>query len=272
MRRSRAGRPSSASRRSKQIKLVVSGEVVAPRMLRPDVPRDLETICLKCLEKEPGKRYESAEVLADDLGRFLADRPIVVCRASRPERVARRRRRNPWVAGLAAAVFASLTLGSAVSTVLMVRAVRAEAATRKQRDRAETEAAVARAVNEFLNNDLLAQASAENNQATPGTKPDPNITVRTVLDRAAARIGGKFLGNPVVEASVRRSIGQTYKQLGLYPDAQPHLEAALKLRRQARWVRKTPPLSRPLIDLGLLFLARGQVDLAKAMVTEAYDA
>ena len=70
------------------LKLVTSAEVVAPRLLRPDVPRDLETLCLKCLEKEPGKRYESAEALADDLGRFLADRPIRARRASRPERVA----------------------------------------------------------------------------------------------------------------------------------------------------------------------------------------
>jgi WD40 repeat protein/tRNA A-37 threonylcarbamoyl transferase component Bud32 len=81
-------------------------EAVPPRQLAPNVPRDLETICLKCLEKEPGKRYATAGCLAEDLRCFLENRPIQARRTGEIERFARRCRRNPLVTALIAGVVA----------------------------------------------------------------------------------------------------------------------------------------------------------------------
>jgi WD40 repeat protein len=97
---------------------VLGQEPVPPRRLRLDIPRDLDTICLHCLEKEPGQRYASAQVLADDLRRFLADEPISVQPVGNIERVWRWCRRKPVLAGLAASVVLLLlvvTVGSTLS-------------------------------------------------------------------------------------------------------------------------------------------------------------
>src|SRR5271168_2683286 len=68
---------------------VVSDEPVPLRQLQSRTPTDLETACLKCLQKEPAKRYESAAALADDLGRFVAGRPIVARPVGQLERAAK---------------------------------------------------------------------------------------------------------------------------------------------------------------------------------------
>lgn len=76
-------------------------EPVLPRVLNPRAPRDLETIVLKCLQKEPGRRYGSAQELAEELSRFMGGEPIAARPVSRPERMWRWCRRKP---ALAAAV------------------------------------------------------------------------------------------------------------------------------------------------------------------------
>ncbi len=80
------------------IMLLLTEDPVAPRSLNPLIPRDLETICLKCLEKKASKRYRSAQELADDVTRFLEDRPILARPASTRERFLKWARRNPWKA------------------------------------------------------------------------------------------------------------------------------------------------------------------------------
>jgi hypothetical protein len=95
---------------------VVAEEPVPPTQLQPKTPRDLETICLKCLQKEPARRYGTAQALADDLGRFQRNEPIAARPVGSLERLAKWARRQPAVATLLAAVLVLLIAGISVST------------------------------------------------------------------------------------------------------------------------------------------------------------
>src|SRR5262249_20034075 len=110
---------------------VLNSEPVAPSLLNPAVPRDLQTVCLKCLEKEPGKRYATAQDLSAELGRFLCDEPIQARPITRSEGVCRWSRRKPALAcSLAAAqlLLLILLIGGPVLTYRINQALkRAEA-------------------------------------------------------------------------------------------------------------------------------------------------
>jgi len=101
---------------------VVSDEPVPPTRLNPRVPRDLETICLKCLQKEPVRRYGTAEALADDLRRFQAGQPILARPVSRLERFRFWYRRNPGLAVASMAGVLSLVVGTIVSVAFAIQA------------------------------------------------------------------------------------------------------------------------------------------------------
>jgi WD40 repeat protein len=92
------------------------------RSLNDSIPRDLETICLKCLQKEPSRRYADAAALAADLRRFLAGKPVQARPVGRAERLWRWGRRNPLVASLVAALFLVLVAGLAGATSQWLRA------------------------------------------------------------------------------------------------------------------------------------------------------
>ncbi len=110
------------------IEQVRTQEPVPLTRLQPRVPRDLETICLKCLQKEPHRRYTDASALADDLDRFLEGRSVLARPIFAGERLGRWCRRNPRVAGLAGAVLVLLVTVATISTAFAVNLARAHAA------------------------------------------------------------------------------------------------------------------------------------------------
>jgi tetratricopeptide (TPR) repeat protein len=196
--------------------------VEAPNLAR-QLRGDLDWITLRALEKDRTRRYGSVSDLAADLRRHLNNVPVQASPPGAVYRVGKFVRRHR-VGVTVALTLIALLVTFAATTAVQARRLALE------RDRANREAETAKAVNDFLQNDLLAQAGASA-QARSYTKADPDLKVRTALDRAAAAVEGKFEAQPLVEASIRLTIGKTYEDLGLYAEAERHLARALALRR-----------------------------------------
>jgi len=133
---------------------VISDEPVPPRRLNASVPRDLETISLKCLEKEPGKRYASAAALAEDLRRYLVGEPIAARPVGPAERAWRWCRRNPAVAGALGMVAAALVVVAVLALLYADQQTRlAQAKTlyaNEQKDHARVQAEAAASLKDAL--------------------------------------------------------------------------------------------------------------------------
>jgi non-specific serine/threonine protein kinase/serine/threonine-protein kinase len=228
----------------------------APAMLVRQIRGELDAIALKALEKDRSRRYATASDFAADIGRYLTNQPVVAVAPSLAYRAKKFARRYRVGLITASAFVLVLIVATAVSIVQSIRARR--------------EAAVAQAVNDFLQNDLLGQASASS-QVEGGVKPDPKITVRTVLDRAAQKIDGKFDRQPEVEVALRNTMATAYIDLGLYPEARKQLERGLELGRRTLGTENPATLA-AVHDLGLVAEEEGKYVEAEALDRQALDA
>ncbi len=194
---------------------VASQRQTVPEALAKQLRGELDSIAMKALEKERSRRYPSASEFAADIRRYLNNEMVLAV----PPSLAYRARKFGVRHRAALVTACAFVLVLVAATVISIR----------QSIRANREAAVAQSVNDFLLRDMLSQASASNQSRG---KLDPDIKVRTALDRAALRIEGKFQQQPEVEAAIRNTMGGTYVQLGQYAEAQKQFERVLELRRK----------------------------------------
>jgi eukaryotic-like serine/threonine-protein kinase len=170
------------------LRQVRTQEPVAPQLLQPATPVDLETICLKCLQKEPAKRYESAAALGEDLSRFLAGEPIHARAVSRLERGWRWCKRNPVVAALSAAAVALLVLWALTSSALAWSIAVEQRQTEKARAEADENARLAeKNAQEARDLAVIAERNADkaNKMATVAAKNE--LRARNTAEQAILR-------------------------------------------------------------------------------------
>lgn len=222
--------------------------------LRRELRSDLDWIILKAMEKDRTRRYETADGLALEVERHLNHEPVLAHAPGAAYRMAKFVRRHRVGVGMAALIFALLALSAAGMSVQAARIAR-------ERDRAEAEAAKARAVNDFLQT-MLASANPY-----VGAR---DVRVADVLDRAAANIGTDLSAQPEVEAAVRTTLGLTYEGLGLVDKAGTQLRQALEVRR-ANLPADDPAVAESLNELGALAQYRGDYEGADTLLAAALE-
>jgi serine/threonine protein kinase/tetratricopeptide (TPR) repeat protein len=191
---------------------------VEPPAWERELRGDLDWITMKALEKDRTRRYGSPSDLAADIARHLKHEPVLAGPPSTIYKVMKFvRRHRVGVASAAVITFllVALLVGMTIQAARIARA----------RDRAESEAAKAQSVNEFLRNML--------SSVDPWRAQGEVITVHRVLDEASAQLreDATLDEQPEVEAAIHSTIGHTYLSLGDYEAAEPHIELALKMNK-----------------------------------------
>ncbi len=213
---------------------------------------DLDWLVMKCLEKDRTRRYETANGLALDIRRFLADEPVCAMPPSAGYRFGKFARRNKVALRVTGAIAAVLVTATIVSSWQAIRATRAEKLAggrliESEHARAEAEASAARAMEAERKATANATAERATRQEAEGIStfmsevfqsPDPSrdgrtITVADTLDKAAKKLETDLADQPARRARLQATLGKTYYSLGLFRQAIPLQEKALEYYRTA---------------------------------------
>ncbi len=214
---------------------------------------DLATIVGKALEKEPDRRYASADALAEDIERYLDNQPILAHPPSTAYQVRKLVSRHRAAFGTAAAV-AVVVVAAAVALAIQADKIR------RERDRATQEAARATAINQFLQKTLGA--------ADPWQRGSRGVSLVDALKQSEKQVHGSFKGQPLVEADVLEAIARTYHGLGEYADAERLLRSALATRVAAEG-RGTDGVAETLSTLGETLQVQRKAEESEKLLREA---
>jgi non-specific serine/threonine protein kinase/serine/threonine-protein kinase len=219
------------------------------KLLARYLKKELEWIPLKAMRKERAERYESASELAEDIRNYLTGNPLIAGQPSKVYQLKKFVRRHKSLVTGITAVIVVLIAGIIVSTVFAVYADR--------------ESKVSQAVVDFLTKDVLMSAD-------PVRAKRWEITLSEVLDVASENLKTKFSNEPLVEASIRHTLGSTYLSLGKYPAAESHIENADRIRR-VELGQEHPDTLATTASLGLLRLRQSKYEEAERLCTTAVE-
>ncbi|MBN2269164.1 MAG: serine/threonine protein kinase [Sedimentisphaerales bacterium] len=228
----------------------------SPDLLTKLIRGDLDWIVMKALEKDRTRRYETANEFATDIRRYFGSEPVSAGPPSVGYRLSKFVQRNRALVTSTAAVLVVLVAGIVFSTVFAIGQVHARADAERQGRRAQ-------AVADFVTKDLLASVMR-------GHDSRGDITMSSALAAGAARIKERFEGAPLTEASIREALGNTYRRLGEYEEAQPQLERAYEIRREEIGEANLETLQSTR-HLARLYLAQERYDKAQSLLIRTLD-
>ena len=211
--------------------------------------KELEWIPLKAMRKERKERYQSASELATDIENYLNGAALIAGPPSAVYKLKKFVRRNRTLVTGIAAVVTVLIVGVVVSTIFAVRA--------------EQKARTAQAISNFFSNDVLASVD-------PLTGEKPVASLEPILDIATQHLEGKFKNEPLIEASIRYTLGRRYWHIGKYNAAEANIKRAFELRSN-KVEADDPELLNYMQELGWVYYYQSKYDEAEALLVEAMD-
>ncbi|HEV2945737.1 MAG TPA: tetratricopeptide repeat protein [Gemmataceae bacterium] len=214
------------------------------RRINSKIPAELQTIVLKALEKNPADRYATAKELADDLRRYLQHEPIRAKKPTWMQRVGKWSRRHPAIVRSAVVMLFLITASSVLGSWLIweekKRTVVERNRAEEEKRTALQEKQIAQAVRDFLKMllgqaDIHKQADSLIEAGKSSSEAKRNLTVRELLDLAAAELTSEqiettFPDQPLVQADILETVGNTYRGIGDYGQALTHLKRSRELR------------------------------------------